>query len=59
MSKNTRMALVFGGFVAAVGAAFYPIFFYPLSHKDEYSPTDEPGRNQPGRDPTCGCEDLV
>ncbi|AWO97523.1 putative small integral membrane protein 20-like [Scophthalmus maximus] len=49
MSKNTRMALVFGGFVAAVGAAFYPIFFYPLSHKDEYRQvqrTNRAGINQ-------------
>lgn len=37
MSKNLRIALVFGGFVTAVAAAFYPIFFYPLTHKDEYS----------------------
>ncbi|XP_015247255.1 small integral membrane protein 20 [Cyprinodon tularosa] len=36
MSKNTKIALVFGGFVTAVAAAFYPIFFYPLTHKDEY-----------------------
>ncbi|CAI5668992.1 small integral membrane protein 20 [Oreochromis niloticus] len=36
MSKNTRIMLVFGGFVTAVAAAFYPIFFYPLTHKDEY-----------------------
>lgn len=37
MSKNLRIALVFGGFVTAVAAAFYPIFFYPLTHRDEYS----------------------
>lgn len=37
MSKNKRIALVFGGFVTAVAAAFYPIFFYPLTHKNEYS----------------------
>lgn len=37
MSKNTRIALVFGGFVTAVAAAFYPIFVYPLTHKNEYS----------------------
>lgn len=37
MSKNTKIMLVFGGFVTAVAAAFYPIFFYPLTHKDEYS----------------------
>uniref|UniRef100_A0A3Q1G755 Small integral membrane protein 20 n=1 Tax=Acanthochromis polyacanthus TaxID=80966 RepID=A0A3Q1G755_9TELE len=36
MSRNTRIALVFGGFVTAVAAAFYPIFFYPLTHGDEY-----------------------
>lgn len=37
MSKNTRIALVFGGFVTAIAAAFYPIFVYPLTHKNEYS----------------------
>lgn len=37
MSKNTRIALIFGGFVTAVAAAFYPIFFYPYMHKGEYS----------------------
>ncbi|KAM8747731.1 small integral membrane protein 20 [Acanthopagrus latus] len=36
MSKNTRIALVFGGFVTAIAAAFYPIFVYPLTHKNEY-----------------------
>ncbi|CAG04578.1 unnamed protein product [Tetraodon nigroviridis] len=36
MSKNTRIALIFGGFVTAVAAAFYPIFFYPYMHKGEY-----------------------
>ncbi|CAG5929174.1 small integral membrane protein 20 [Menidia menidia] len=36
MSKNTRIALVFGGFITAVAAAFYPIFVYPLTHRDEY-----------------------
>ncbi|XP_030018830.1 small integral membrane protein 20-like [Sphaeramia orbicularis] len=36
MSKNQRIALIFGGFMTAVAAAFYPIFFYPLTHKDEY-----------------------
>ncbi|XP_074518331.1 small integral membrane protein 20 [Halichoeres trimaculatus] len=36
MSKNKRILLVFGGFATAVAAAFYPIFFYPLTHKDEY-----------------------
>ncbi|CAJ1086097.1 small integral membrane protein 20 [Xyrichtys novacula] len=36
MSKNKKIALIFGGFVTAIAAAFYPIFFYPLTHKDEY-----------------------
>nr|XP_020466982.1 small integral membrane protein 20 [Monopterus albus] len=33
---KTRTALVVGGFVAVVAAAFYPIFFHPLTHKNEY-----------------------
>uniref|UniRef100_A0A3Q3IPM1 Small integral membrane protein 20 n=1 Tax=Monopterus albus TaxID=43700 RepID=A0A3Q3IPM1_MONAL len=28
--------MVVGGFVAVVAAAFYPIFFHPLTHKNEY-----------------------
>lgn len=36
MAKNVKIALIFGGFVTAVAAAFYPIFFHPLAHKDEY-----------------------
>ncbi|XP_075884490.1 small integral membrane protein 20 [Nelusetta ayraudi] len=36
MSKNKRIALIFGGFVTAVAAAFYPIFFYPLTHNSDY-----------------------
>ncbi|XP_061525288.1 small integral membrane protein 20 isoform X2 [Phycodurus eques] len=36
MSKNRKIAFIFGGFVTAVAAAFYPIFFYPLAHKTEY-----------------------
>ncbi|XP_053199401.1 small integral membrane protein 20 [Scomber japonicus] len=36
MSKNAKIVLVFGGFVTAVAAAFYPIFFYPLTHNREY-----------------------
>uniref|UniRef100_W5MU41 Small integral membrane protein 20 n=1 Tax=Lepisosteus oculatus TaxID=7918 RepID=W5MU41_LEPOC len=37
MGRNTKIALIFGGFVTAVGVAFYPIFFHPLTHVDEYS----------------------
>ncbi|OCT96760.1 small integral membrane protein 20 [Xenopus laevis] len=36
MSTNTRIVLIFGGFITAVAAAFYPIFFRPLMHIDEY-----------------------
>ncbi|XP_069375180.1 small integral membrane protein 20 [Paralichthys olivaceus] len=44
MSKNTRIALVFGGFVTALAAAFYPIFFYPLTHKQEYREVQKANR---------------
>ncbi|XP_022619927.1 small integral membrane protein 20 [Seriola dumerili] len=36
MGKNLRIAFVFGGFITAVAAAFYPIFFHPLTHNEEY-----------------------
>uniref|UniRef100_A0A6Q2YXC1 Uncharacterized protein n=1 Tax=Esox lucius TaxID=8010 RepID=A0A6Q2YXC1_ESOLU len=36
MSKNRRFTLIFGGFITAVAAAFYPIFFHPLAHTDDY-----------------------
>ncbi|KAM9837004.1 small integral membrane protein 20 [Aulostomus maculatus] len=36
MPRNKKTLLVFGGFVIAVAAAFYPIFFHPLSHRTEY-----------------------
>jgi len=32
-----RITFIFGGFVTAVAAAFYPIFYYPLTHNEEYS----------------------
>ncbi|KAL7375248.1 hypothetical protein ABVT39_014286 [Epinephelus coioides] len=44
MSKNKRIVLIFGGFVTAVAAAFYPIFFYPLAHKDEYRSVQKSNR---------------
>lgn len=37
MSRNLRTALIFGGFVSLVGAAFYPIYFRPLMMPEEYS----------------------
>ncbi|XP_012695630.1 small integral membrane protein 20 [Clupea harengus] len=36
MSSNRKIVLIFGGFVAAIAATFYPILFYPMSHPDEY-----------------------
>ncbi|XP_008321063.1 small integral membrane protein 20 [Cynoglossus semilaevis] len=35
MSRNVRM-WIFGGFITTVAAAFYPIFFHPFTHKEEY-----------------------
>uniref|UniRef100_A0A8C1C254 Small integral membrane protein 20 n=1 Tax=Cyprinus carpio carpio TaxID=630221 RepID=A0A8C1C254_CYPCA len=37
MSANRRITLIFGGFIAAVAVAFYPIFFHPLTHTEDYS----------------------
>lgn len=36
MSRNLRTALIFGGFVSLIGAAFYPIYFRPLMRLEEY-----------------------
>ncbi|XP_034969749.2 small integral membrane protein 20 [Zootoca vivipara] len=36
MARVPRTLLIFGGFVAVVGAAFYPIYFRPLTHLEEY-----------------------
>ncbi|XP_070245625.1 small integral membrane protein 20-like [Bos mutus] len=30
MSRSLRTALIFGGFISLIGAAFYPIYFWPL-----------------------------
>ncbi|XP_061137349.1 small integral membrane protein 20 isoform X2 [Syngnathus typhle] len=61
MSKNHKTVLIFGGFITAVAAAFYPIFYYPLTHKNEYSggsppPLQEKSRRriaQESNRPTC------
>ncbi|XP_060044237.1 small integral membrane protein 20 isoform X2 [Erinaceus europaeus] len=37
MSRNLRTALIFGGFVSVIGAAFYPIYFRPLRLREEYN----------------------
>ncbi|OXB82918.1 UNVERIFIED_CONTAM: hypothetical protein H355_003360 [Colinus virginianus] len=36
MAGLSRTLGIFGGFVAVVGAAFYPIYFRPLLLPDEY-----------------------
>ncbi|XP_006866365.1 PREDICTED: small integral membrane protein 20 [Chrysochloris asiatica] len=36
MSRNLRSALIFGGFISLLGAAFYPIYFRPLMLPEEY-----------------------
>lgn len=35
-ARNLRTALIFGGFISLVGAAFYPIYFRPLMRLEEY-----------------------
>uniref|UniRef100_A0A4W5JMK0 Small integral membrane protein 20 n=1 Tax=Hucho hucho TaxID=62062 RepID=A0A4W5JMK0_9TELE len=37
MARNRRITFIFGGFITAVAAAFYPIFFHPLTHTADYS----------------------
>ncbi|XP_010886296.2 small integral membrane protein 20 [Esox lucius] len=44
MSKNRRFTLIFGGFITAVAAAFYPIFFHPLAHTDDYKQVQRENR---------------
>ncbi|XP_050006039.1 small integral membrane protein 20 isoform X2 [Alexandromys fortis] len=36
VARNLRTALIFGGFISMVGAAFYPIYFRPLMRLEEY-----------------------
>ncbi|CAL8376320.1 unnamed protein product [Boreogadus saida] len=45
MSRNTRITLIFGGFVTAVAAAFYPIFFHPLTHTEDYRQVQKVNRD--------------
>ncbi|KAM9832735.1 small integral membrane protein 20 isoform X1 [Syngnathus typhle] len=45
MSKNHKTVLIFGGFITAVAAAFYPIFYYPLTHKNEYREVQKTNRS--------------
>ncbi|XP_057584578.1 small integral membrane protein 20 isoform X1 [Hippopotamus amphibius kiboko] len=45
MSRNLRTALIFGGFISLIGAAFYPIYFRPLMRLEEY----RQGRAKPAK----------
>ncbi|XP_069832581.1 small integral membrane protein 20 [Dendropsophus ebraccatus] len=36
MGKSGRVVLIFGGFMAAVAAALYPIYYHPMAHIDDY-----------------------
>ncbi|XP_036709669.1 small integral membrane protein 20 isoform X2 [Balaenoptera musculus] len=36
MTPNLRTALIFGGFISLIGAAFYPIYFRPLMRLEDY-----------------------
>ncbi|TKC48030.1 small integral membrane protein 20-like [Monodon monoceros] len=36
MTPNLRTTLIFGGFISLIGAAFYPIYFWPLMRLEEY-----------------------
>lgn len=44
MARLFRTLVIFGGFAAVVGAAFYPIYFRPLLLPEEYSECPEQGR---------------
>ncbi|KAJ3585770.1 hypothetical protein NHX12_014488 [Muraenolepis orangiensis] len=45
MSRNARITLIFGGFVTAVAAAFYPIYYYPLVHTEDYKQVQKANRD--------------
>ncbi|XP_038516446.1 small integral membrane protein 20 isoform X2 [Canis lupus familiaris] len=47
MSPNLRTALIFGGFISLLGAAFYPIYFRPLLLPEEYPAGPPPAHAQP------------
>ncbi|KAJ8397702.1 hypothetical protein AAFF_G00433910 [Aldrovandia affinis] len=44
MARNARSTLIFTGFIAAIAAAFYPIFFHPLAHVNEYKQVQKENR---------------
>ncbi|XP_068399235.1 small integral membrane protein 20 isoform X3 [Eschrichtius robustus] len=49
MTPNLRTALIFGGFISLIGAAFYPIYFRPLMRLEDYRNLN---RLEDGRGPT-------
>uniref|UniRef100_A0A8C9FDR7 SIM20 protein n=1 Tax=Pavo cristatus TaxID=9049 RepID=A0A8C9FDR7_PAVCR len=51
MAGLSRTVGIFGGFVAVVVAAFYPIYFRPLLLPEEYSECPGQGR---GAGRACG-----
>ncbi|XP_054855597.1 small integral membrane protein 20 isoform X2 [Eublepharis macularius] len=55
MARVFRTALIFGGFVAAMGAAFYPIYFRPLIK----GAINKSSRYYPRRHSTCRIKSMV
>ena len=46
MAKTVKSVAVVAGFVAVLGLAFYPIYFYPKSHLDEYREQQRAARSK-------------
>ncbi|XP_017327891.1 small integral membrane protein 20 [Ictalurus punctatus] len=44
MANRKLTVFIFGGFVTAVAAVFYPIFFHPLIHTDDYKQVQKVNR---------------
>uniref|UniRef100_A0A674IZX8 Small integral membrane protein 20 n=1 Tax=Terrapene triunguis TaxID=2587831 RepID=A0A674IZX8_9SAUR len=55
MARISRTLLIFGGFVAVVGAAFYPIYFRPLLQVEQYSEYGPPLPAEPVDVSPVGC----
>ncbi|XP_044139939.1 small integral membrane protein 20-like [Bufo gargarizans] len=36
MVRSGSVVLIFGGFMAAVAAALYPIYYHPMAHIEQY-----------------------
>lgn len=46
MAKTVKSVAVVAGFVSLLGLAFYPIYFYPKFHLDEYREKQRAVRNK-------------